>query len=118
MANLCGAKARSNGGAPCRQPAGFGTWHPGTGRCKFHGGAVPVKHGRRSKVNSATLGELRAQWRRERFEAVVDEMGFDLVRIAEATVRNYVDRQALIRRMEKRWGPFRRPKTEAERLMF
>jgi hypothetical protein len=32
----CGAKNRS--GNPCRRPAGWGTDHPGSGRCKLHGG--------------------------------------------------------------------------------
>lgn len=35
----CGAKTRK--GTPCEQPAGFGTQHPGVGRCRFHGGASP-----------------------------------------------------------------------------
>jgi hypothetical protein len=37
---LCGAKA-STTGKPCTRTAGWGTGHPGTGRCKFHGGASP-----------------------------------------------------------------------------
>jgi hypothetical protein len=35
----CGAKKRSGG--TCSQPAGYGTDHVGTGRCKFHGGSTP-----------------------------------------------------------------------------
>lgn len=35
--NQCGAKTRA--GTPCQQPAGWGTEHPGEGRCKLHGGA-------------------------------------------------------------------------------
>ena len=38
-AQLCGAKTRSGGS--CRRPAGWGTDHPGYGRCKLHGGATP-----------------------------------------------------------------------------
>ncbi len=34
--NICGAKTRA--GTPCRRPAGWGTNHPGSGRCKLHGG--------------------------------------------------------------------------------
>lgn len=34
--NTCGAKTRQ--GHPCKHPAGYGTGHLGTGRCKFHGG--------------------------------------------------------------------------------
>lgn len=38
--NICGAKAKQTG-QPCRRPAGWGTSHPGTGRCKLHGGCSP-----------------------------------------------------------------------------
>ena len=45
----CGAKTRK--GTPCRRPAGWGTDHVGTGKCKLHGGAStgpPIKTGRYS----------------------------------------------------------------------
>lgn len=45
----CGAKARQGVGPLCRQPKGFGTDHPGTGRCKWHGGRSPS--GRRHAAN-------------------------------------------------------------------
>src|SRR5690554_4493567 len=32
----CGAKTRK--GTPCLRPAGWGTDHPGEGKCKLHGG--------------------------------------------------------------------------------
>jgi hypothetical protein len=35
----CGAKKRQGEGC-CRRPAGWGTDHPGTGKCKLHGGAT------------------------------------------------------------------------------
>jgi len=36
---ICGAKSRSNGGAPCKlSPLA-------NGRCRFHGGKTPIKHG-------------------------------------------------------------------------
>ena len=50
--SACGARTRA--GTPCQLPAGWGTDHPGSGRCKLHGGASPgppkgnrnaVKHG-------------------------------------------------------------------------
>lgn len=34
--DICGAKTRA--GTPCKQKAGWGTNHVGTGRCKLHGG--------------------------------------------------------------------------------
>jgi hypothetical protein len=37
--SLCGAKKRN--ADVCRAFAGQGTDHPGTGRCKFHGGSTP-----------------------------------------------------------------------------
>lgn len=38
--NYCGGKRR-HGRGPCTQPAGWGTPHVGTGRCKLHGGCAP-----------------------------------------------------------------------------
>lgn len=53
---LCGAKTR-NGGT-CKKPAGAGTDHVGQGRCKLHGGATPIKHGRYSSIQRPRLREL------------------------------------------------------------
>jgi len=36
----CGGKKKQGEGT-CTQPAGWGTPHPGTGRCKLHGGCAP-----------------------------------------------------------------------------
>lgn len=41
----------------CQQPAGWGTDHVGQGRCKLHGGSIPVRHGRYSKRLRSTLGD-------------------------------------------------------------
>lgn len=51
---LCGAKTRSGG--TCRNTAGRGTDHHGVGRCKFHGGASPIRHGLRSAIARERLG--------------------------------------------------------------
>lgn len=53
---VCGAKTR--GGGNCKNKAGHKTGHVGDGRCFLHGGATPVKHGLRSKVQSARFKEL------------------------------------------------------------
>jgi hypothetical protein len=37
---FCGGKLRKKDGT-CEQPAGWGTEHQGTGRCKLHGGCAP-----------------------------------------------------------------------------
>jgi hypothetical protein len=53
----CGARKRqpTHPGETCRRPAGWGTWHPGCGRCKLHGGARGYTRGRYSTVARETL---------------------------------------------------------------
>ena len=50
MKPKCGAKTRAGGGHPCRRMAGHGTNHLGQGKCKYHGGCSPIKHGMYSTV--------------------------------------------------------------------
>ena len=38
---LCQARLKDGKGR-CKREAGWGTLHPGTGKCKFHGGSVPT----------------------------------------------------------------------------
>jgi hypothetical protein len=52
----CGARTR--GGGHCRKGSGWGTDHPGQGRCKLHGGATPIKHGRYSSIQRPALRQL------------------------------------------------------------
>jgi nucleotide-binding universal stress UspA family protein len=52
--SLCGGKLLKREGH-CTQPAGWGTPHPGTGRCKLHGGSSP------SHVASAIAGRIRQE---------------------------------------------------------
>lgn len=49
---ICGAKTRA--GTPCKQKAGWGTNHVGTGRCKLHGGKST---GVKNNKNAVTTGE-------------------------------------------------------------
>jgi hypothetical protein len=49
---LCDAEKRSGG--TCRRPAGWGTPHVGTGRCKLHGGCTPTH------VEAANVLQARA----------------------------------------------------------
>jgi hypothetical protein len=55
---LCGNLTRGKGTnkdgsprlkLPCKRIAGHGTTHLGTGKCKYHGGSNPIKHGLFSK---------------------------------------------------------------------
>ena len=54
---LCGAKARSVEGAPCKLPP------MENGRCRFHGGKTPIKHGKYSKKAILEKKALRAYLR-------------------------------------------------------
>lgn len=51
---LCGAK-KADGSGTCSLGAGWQTDHPGTGRCKWHGGASPSgsKAGKRKSAEAA-----------------------------------------------------------------
>lgn len=49
---LCGASVR-NGVGTCRRPAGWGTDHPGIGRCKLHAGGTPVHRNAAERIKAA-----------------------------------------------------------------
>lgn len=57
---LCNARTRSGG--TCSRVAGFGTDHLGQGRCKYHGGATPIRSGRYSTITRPRIAELVAQF--------------------------------------------------------
>lgn len=71
-AQSCGAKTRA--GTPCRYVAGYKTDHVGQGRCRLHGGATPIKHGRRSTIKR-TLRDLIGQ---ESYDELARELGDDV----------------------------------------
>jgi hypothetical protein len=52
VGSQCGAK-KKHGTTTCSLAAGWGTSHPGTGRCKFHGGSTP------NHVKAAASDEYR-----------------------------------------------------------
>jgi len=58
--NICGAKTRK--GTPCLRPAGWGTNHPGTGRCKLHGGCSTGPKDQRGNKNAVKTGEYETIW--------------------------------------------------------
>jgi hypothetical protein len=67
MGVQCGGKKR--GGGRCTLAAGWGTVHPGTGKCKLHGGSAP------NHVKAAAKSELRKLLGEEKemnpFEAIM-----------------------------------------------
>lgn len=86
MKPRCGAKTRS--GTPCKKEAGWGTDHLGQGKCKLHGGATPVKHGRYSKINRPRIRELLDQFEH-------DPVPLDLlpeVKLLRALVLDFIER--------------------------
>lgn len=56
MLRMCGAKARSNGKLPCRQPS------MANGRCRLHGGLTP-KHNPGPKTAEGRLKQKMASWK-------------------------------------------------------
>src|SRR5262245_32355496 len=50
----CGAKTRSGG--QCGRPKGWGTDHPGTGHCKFHGGSTRNGEKHAAKEHAVIMG--------------------------------------------------------------
>lgn len=52
----CNAQTRSH--RLCRKTAGWSTDHPGRGRCRLHGGATPIKHGRYSGITRDSIRQL------------------------------------------------------------
>ena len=84
----CGAKRRGGPGM-CRRPAGWGTDHSGQGKCKLHGGASPIKHGRYSSITRDSI-RLRLA---EQDKLDIDPL--DLVpdlKLCRALLTDYIDR--------------------------
>jgi hypothetical protein len=59
----CGGP-RKHGAGPCGRPAGWGTDHPGTGRCKLHGGAT-YSHRRHAEEKRAQAAVVTFGLRRD-----------------------------------------------------
>lgn len=50
----CGAHKRDGSFQDCGQPAGWGTDHPGVGRCKYHGGCTPSHSAHARRLSAST----------------------------------------------------------------
>lgn len=81
----------------CTNRAGKGTDHVGAGRCKFHGGATPVKHGYYSKVRrfnsiGGSLGDLYQKYADSEDDPLDIKPELALTRaIIEDWIANYVE---------------------------
>ncbi len=85
----CGANAKQSK-KPCKRPAGWGTDHPGEGRCKLHGGSstgpktaqgrlkvalAHTKHGKYSKLLQNSMD--KSKYYREIAENLLPEFELD-----------------------------------------
>jgi len=78
MTPSCGARKKQGEGT-CQQTAGWGTDHPGFGRCKLHGGCTPDHR------NAATEERARRELARLNLPPVEDPLT-ELARIAAEVV--------------------------------
>jgi len=76
--DYCGGKKRQGEGT-CRKPAGWGTPHPGIGRCKLHGGSTP------NHRTAATEERARRELARLNLPPVEDPLT-ELARVAAEVV--------------------------------
>lgn len=86
----CGARTRGAGGGGCRQAAGWGTGHPGIGRCKLHGGSTP-NHA------MAAEGELAARALRQLGEPIPMDPTTALQRAVDSAAGLHAGLEALVR---------------------
>jgi hypothetical protein len=87
---LCEAKTRQTG-RPCSRPAGWGTDHPGRGKCKLHGGASsgrPLIHGRYSLAHRKSL---RAKMDHLLSDPTPGDLSEELA-LTRALLQDYLDR--------------------------
>lgn len=74
----------------CGQWAGWGTDHPGEGRCKYHDGRPPT-HGRYSRYLKTQLGDMVEQFREDPDPLDLTEE----VHLARALLRRALDAEGL-----------------------
>lgn len=86
-ADTCGAETR--GGTPCELPAGWGTDHPGEGRCKHHGGAGgrPPEHGLYSETARKGLTDKIREAKEQPIGELTEEMA-----VVRALLGDYLER--------------------------
>ena len=80
--DTCGAPKRSDR-EPCTRPAGWGTGHPGVGRCKLHGGSLPNNEA----AGIRDLEERRARTILQRLEQPepIEHPVYELLKLAAET---------------------------------
>lgn len=99
----CNARKKQEEGY-CKKPAGWGTDHPGLGRCRLHGGATPYRGRGRTKVfSTVSFAEviLRAKIEHKIGMLVLTEekIGKGMVRLFRAADKGST--KAVLRAVEK-----------------
>lgn len=79
-------------GQRCGNEAGKGTDHFGEGKCKNHGGASPIKHGRYSSIANTRIREIVEELAQESEAEQLDI--FPELRHARALYRDFIERYA------------------------
>lgn len=97
----CGAKTRT--GSPCKRPAGYGTSHVGTGRCKSHGGATPTHE----LAGQVELARREAQTMGQPLDIDPGEALLQCIRIAAGEVQYASQKVAELpdAMVSTMWGP-------------
>lgn len=113
----CGGSRRQGGGY-CTQAAGWGTDHPGQGRCKLHGGATPVRHGRYSNIQRPRIRELS-----EYHENHPDPLNtLSEIALTRALLQDFIERyeqnSAAILAWYLSWSASQRPLSEEKVMAF
>lgn len=93
----CGAKTRA--GTPCKRPAGWGTNHVGTGRCKLHGGRSPGVPGNKNALKTGQYESIFYDVLDDDERDIYAQMQVDLVAQLDEEIRIITIRE---RRMMQR----------------
>jgi hypothetical protein len=97
----CDAKTRAGG--KCQRPAGWGTDHPGEGRCKLHGGCVPGgPPGNKKSVRHGIYSQGLHESEREAWENIEVGSIDDEIKVLKIQLRRAVIAQRLHEEYQKR----------------
>lgn len=102
--SVCGATTRAGGA--CQRPAGWGTGHPGQGRCKLHGGASPgAPAGNRNALKTGEYETIYADVLDEKERLLFDTIDTDkLAQVNEQIRLSSIRMHRMLRRIQELTG--------------
>lgn len=86
-ARLCGAKKKQPPHGPCTKTAGWGTDHPGLGKCKLHGGSGGAPSGNKNALTHGLYETLHVSTMSDEERGLYDSMDAHPRFQAEAGIR-------------------------------